>query len=160
MTRTAWVDSAQSGRPVAANDNRLIVHEFGVDDAANGSPVPLPAYIASAQFDIQDGDKFGFVWRVLPDITFRGSTANNPQATMTLLPLKNSGSGYQNPASVAGDNSATITRTAVLPIEQFTGIVYTRVRGRQMSMKIESNGLGTTWQLGSPRIDVKMDGKR
>jgi hypothetical protein len=160
MTRTAWIDSAQSGRPVAANDNRLIVHEFGVDDAANGSPVPLPAYITSAQFDIEDGDKFGFVWRVLPDITFRGSTANNPQATMTLLPLKNSGSGYQAPASVAGTNSATITRTAVLPIEQFTGIVYTRVRGRQMSMKIESNGLGTTWQLGSPRIDVKMDGKR
>jgi hypothetical protein len=160
MVRTAWLDSARSGRPVAAFNHRLLVHEFGVDDASSSVPVPLPAYIASAQFDIQDGDKFGFVWRVLPDITFRGSTANNPQATMTLLPLKNSGSGYQNPASVAGDNSATITRTAVLPIEQFTGIVYTRVRGRQMAMKIESSGLGVTWQLGSPRIDFRQDGRR
>jgi hypothetical protein len=160
MVRTAWLDSARSGRPVAAFNHRLLVHEVGVDDASSSVPVPIPAYIASAQFDIEDGDKFGFVWRVLPDITFRGSTASNPQATMTLLPLKNSGSGYQNPASVAGDNSATITRTAVLPIEEFTGIVYTRVRGRQMAMKIESSGLGTTWQLGSPRIDVKMDGKR
>jgi hypothetical protein len=160
MVRTAWLDSARAGRPVAAFNHRLLVHETGVDDASSSVPVPIPAYIASAQFDIEDGDKFGFVWRVLPDITFRGSTANNPQATMTLLPLKNSGSGYQNPASVAGDNSATITRTAVLPIEQFTGIIYTRVRGRQMAMKIESTGLGVTWQLGSPRIDFRQDGRR
>lgn len=160
MTRTAWLDSAQSGRPVAAFDHRLLVHETGVDDASNGTPVPIPAYISSAQFDIEDGDKFGFVWRVLPDITFRGSTANNPQAVMTLLPLQSSGSGYNDPLSVAGTASAPITRTAVLPIEEFTGIIYTRVRGRQMSIKIESTGLGTTWQLGSPRIDVKLDGKR
>jgi hypothetical protein len=160
LTRTAWIDSAQSGRPVAAFSDRLLVHETGVDDGSNGVPVPIPAYITSSQFDIEDGDKFGFVWRVLPDITFRGSTANNPQAVMTLLPLQSSGSGYNNPLSVAGTASAPITRTAVLPIEEFTGIIYTRVRGRQMSMKIESSGLGTTWQLGSPRIDVKLDGRR
>jgi hypothetical protein len=160
LTRTAWLDSSFNGRPVGANDNRLLVHETGVDDGSNGVPVPIPAYITSAQFDIEDGDKFGFVWRVLPDITFRGSTANNPQAVMTLLPLQSSGSGYNNPLSVAGTASAPITRTAVLPIEEFTGIIYTRVRGRQMSMKIESSGLGTTWQLGSPRIDVKLDGRR
>jgi hypothetical protein len=160
LTRTAWIDSAQSGRPVAAYSDRLLVHETGVDDGSNGVPVPIPAYITSSQFDIQDGDKFGFVWRVLPDITFRGSTANNPQAVMTLLPLQSSGSGYNDPLSVAGTASAPITRTAVLPIEAFTGIIYTRVRGRQMSIKIESTGLGTTWQLGSPRIDVKLDGKR
>jgi hypothetical protein len=160
LTRTAWIDSAQGGRPVAAIDNRLVVHETGVDDGSNGVPVPIPAYITSSEFDIEDGDRFGFVWRVLPDITFRGSSANNPQATMTLLPLQSSGSGYNNPASVAGTNSAPITRTAVLPIEQFTGIIYTRVRGRQMAMKIESSGLGVTWQLGSPRIDVRLDGRR
>jgi len=97
---------------------------------------------------------------VLPDITFRGSTANNPQAVMTLLPLQSSGSGYNDPLSVAGTASAPITRTAVLPIEEFTGIIYTRVRGRQMSIKIESTGLGVAWQLGSPRVDVKLDGRR
>ena len=160
LTRTAWLDSSFNGRPVGANDNRLLVHETGVDDGSNGVPVPIPAYITSSQFDIEDGDKFGFVWRVLPDITFRGSTATNPQAVMTLLPLQSSGSGYNDPLSVAGTASASITRTAVLPIEEFTGIIYTRVRGRQMSMKIESSGLGTTWQLGSPRIDVKLDGRR
>jgi hypothetical protein len=160
LTRTAWLDSSFNGRPIAAFSNRLVVHETGVDDNANGTPAPIPAYITSSEFDIQDGDRFGFVWRVLPDITFRGSTANNPQAVMTLLPLQSSGSGYNNPLSVAGTASAPITRTAVLPVEQFTGIIYTRVRGRQMAMKIESSGLGVTWQLGAPRIDVKLDGKR
>jgi len=160
LTRTAWLDSAASGRPVAAVDNRLVVHETGVDDGTNGTLVPIPAYINSAEFDIQDGQNFGFIWRVLPDVTFRGSTANNPAITMTLLPLQSSGSGYNNPASVAGTNSASVVRSAVLPIEQFTGIIYTRVRGRQMSMKVESTGLGVTWQLGAPRIDVKLDGKR
>jgi hypothetical protein len=160
LTRTAWLDSASSGRPVAAVDNRLIVHETGVDDGTNGTLVPIPAYINSAEFDIQDGQNFGFIWRVVPDVTFRGSTANNPAITMTLLPLQSSGSGYNNPASVAGTNSASVVRSAVLPVEQFTGIIYTRVRGRQMSMKVESTGLGVTWQLGAPRIDVKLDGKR
>jgi hypothetical protein len=160
LTRTAWLDSAASGRPVAAVDNRLVVHETGVDDGTNGTLVPIPAYINSAEFDIQDGQNFGFIWRVVPDVTFRGSTANNPAITMTLLPLQSSGSGYNNPASVAGTNSASVVRSAVLPVEQFTGIIYTRVRGRQMSMKVESTGLGVAWQLGAPRIDVKLDGKR
>jgi hypothetical protein len=160
LTRTAWLDSAASGRPVAAVDNRLVVHETGVDDGTNGTLVPIPAYINSAEFDIQDGQNFGFIWRVVPDVTFRGSTANNPAITMTLLPLQSSGSGYNNPASVAGSNSASVVRSAVLPVEQFTGIIYTRVRGRQMSMKVESTGLGVAWQLGAPRIDVKLDGKR
>jgi len=79
---------------------------------------------------------------------------------MTLLPLKNAGSGYNTPASVGGSNSAGITRTATLPIEEFTGQVYTRVRGRQMAMKIESDGLGVTWQLGAPRLDMRPDGRR
>jgi hypothetical protein len=160
LTRTAWLDSASSGRPVGAVDNRLVVHETGVDDGTNGTLVPIPASINSAEFDIQDGQNFGFIWRVVPDVTFRGSTANNPAITMTLLPLQSSGSGYNNPASVAGTNSASVVRSAVLPVEQFTGIIYTRVRGRQMSMKVESTGLGVTWQLGAPRIDVKLDGKR
>lgn len=160
MSRTAWLDSAQTGKPVAANDNRLLVHEFGVDDNASGSPVPINAYITSSEVDIQDGNNFGFVWRIVPDVTFRGSTANNPQITMTLLPLQSSGSGYNDPLSVGGSASANVTRTAVIPVEKFTGIVYTRVRGRQMSLKVESTELGVNWQLGSPRVDIRPDGRR
>jgi hypothetical protein len=160
MPRTAWLDSGQAGKPVAAADNRILVQEFGVDDNATGTPEPINAYITSSEIDIQDGNNFGFIWRIIPDVTFRGSTSANPQITMTLLPLQSSGSGYNNPLSVGGSASAAITRTAVLPIEQFTGIVYTRVRGRQMSMKVESTELGVAWQLGSPRIDIKPDGRR
>ncbi len=161
LGRTAWLDSGLRSYPVAATyQNNLVDHEIGVDDAAGAIALPISAYITSSEFDLDDGHQFAFVWRVLPDITFRGSTAASPSATMTLLPLKNSGSGYNDPASVGGSNSAGITRTATLPIEAFTGQVYTRVRGRQMSMKIESNELGVTWQLGAPRLDMRPDGRR
>ena len=79
---------------------------------------------------------------------------------MYLLPLANSGSGYYNPPSVGGSNNATITRITSIPIEEFTGQVYTRVRGRQLSMKFESTGLGVAWQLGTPRLDLRPDGRR
>ena len=161
LGRTAWLDSGLRSYPVAATyQNNLVDHEIGVDDAAGAIALPISAYITSSEFDLDDGHQFAFVWRVLPDITFRGSTAASPSATMTLLPLKNSGSGYNDPASVGGSNSAGITRTATLPIEAFTGQVYTRVRGRQMAMKIESNELGVTWQLGAPRLDMRPDGRR
>lgn len=161
MARTAWIDSGLRSNPVAATYlNNLVNHESGVDDNATGTPTAIPAYITSAEFDIDDGHNFAFIWRMLPDVTFRGSTAASPSATMYLLPLSNSGSGYTNPASVGGTNSAAVTRIATVPIEQFTGQVYTRVRGRQMSIKMESTGLGVQWQLGSPRIDIRPDGRR
>jgi hypothetical protein len=160
MTRTAWSDSGLREYPVAAVDNRLVNHEYGVDDATTPTPVPINAYISSAETDIDDGHNFGFIYRVLPDVTFRGSTSQNPQATLTLIPMQNAGSGYNNPESVGGSSSAGVVRTATIPIEQFTGQVYTRVRGRQIILKFESNALGTTWQLGSPRIDIRPDGRR
>jgi len=161
LGRTAWLDSGILDAPVAATYiNNIVFHETGVDDNATGTPAPIYAYISSAEFDIDDGDHFGFVWRMLPDITFRGSTAANPQATLTLLPMQNAGSGYNSPTSVAGSDNALITRTATVPIEQFTGQVYVRVRGRQMILELESNQLGCTWQLGSPRIDIRQDGRR
>jgi hypothetical protein len=161
LGRTAWLDSGLRNFPLAATyANNLVNHESGVDDRIAADPAPIAAYITSSEFDLDDGHQFAFVWRVLPDMTFRGSTAASPSATMTLLPLRNSGSGYNNPASVGGSNSAGITRTATLPIEEFTGQVYTRVRGRQMAMKIESDGLGVTWQLGAPRLDMRPDGRR
>ena len=161
MGRTAWLDSGLRDYPIAATYNYNIVdHEVGVDDNTTSTTAPIEAYITSAEFDIDDGDRFGFIWRVLPDITFRGSTADSPQVTMYLKPMQNSGSGYNDPQSVGGNASATITRTAVLPIEAFTGQIYTRVRGRQMAMEVRSTAEGVTWQLGSPRLDIRQDGRR
>lgn len=161
MARTAWLDSGLRDYPIAATyDYNIVDHEVGVDDNTTGTTQPIEAYITSAEFDIDDGDRFGFIWRVLPDITFRGSTASSPQVTMYLKPMQNSGSGYNDPQSVGGNSSATITRTAVLPIEAFTGQIYTRVRGRQMAMEVRSTAEGVTWQLGSPRLDIRQDGRR
>lgn len=161
MGRTAWVDSGINTYPVAATySNNLVYHENGVDDNVTGTPVAIEASITSSQFDIGDGHAFGFIWRLIPDVTFRGSTAENPQVVMTLQPAQNSGSGYNVPESVGGSSNAAVVRTATVPIEQFTGQVLIRVRGRQMSFKVESANLGVQWQLGSPRIDIKPDGRR
>ena len=162
MGRTAWLDSGLRDFPIAATyANTLVNHEYGVDDNTNGTPVAMSSFISSSEFDIDDGHNFGFVYRILPDLTFRGSTGTNtPQITMTLIPLANSGSGYNNPQSEGGSSSATIQRITVVPVEEFTGQVFVRVRGRQMVFKVENNQLGTQWQLGAPRIDIKPDGRR
>ena len=161
MARTAWLDTGVRDYPLAATYTKnLVNHEQGVDDNETATTTAIEAYITSSEFDIDDGHNFGFIWRILPDITFRGSSAESPQVTMTLLPLKGSGSGYTDPASQGGSDNAAVTRTAVVPVEQFTDIIYVRVRGRQLSFKIESNQLGTTWQLGAPRIDIRPDGRR
>jgi hypothetical protein len=161
MGRTAWLDSGLQASPIAATYvNNLVNHEIGNDDNLTGTPVAMESFITSAEFDLDDGHKFSFVWRMLPDVTFRNSNAANPSIVMSLLPLKNSGSGYTNPASVGLTNTATVTRTVDLPVEQFTGQVYTRIRARQMAMKISSTGLGVAWQLGAPRLDVRQDGSR
>jgi len=161
MNRTAWLDSGLRNYPLAATySNNLVNHEQGVDDNETATTVAIPAYVSSAQFDLEDGHQFAFIWRILPDITFDGSEVGSPSATMTLLPLQNSGSGYNSPASVGGSNSAGVTRTATLPVEEFTGQIFTRVRGRQLAIKVESSDVGVTWQLGSPRIDMRSDGRR
>jgi hypothetical protein len=161
MARTAWLDSGLSTVPIAATYlNNLVNHETGYDDDASGTVVPIEASITSAQFDIDDGDKFMFIYRMLPDVTFRNSTAASPSITMTLYPLQNSGSGYNDPLSVGGSNFAGITRTATVPVEEFTGQVFVRIRGRQLAYKVSSDALGVAWQLGSPRFDIKADGRR
>lgn len=164
MERTAWLDTGLNQYPIAASyENNLVYHENGVNDDITGTPVAINSYITSSQFDIDDGHNIGFIWRMIPDITFRNSEnapALAPQVTMTLTPYQNSGSGPNIPASVGGNSSATVTRITQIPVEEFTGQLYIRVRGRQMDMKIESNRLGTQWQLGAPRIDIKPDGRR
>ena len=162
MERTAWLDSGLRDYPMAATTiNNIVYHENGTDDNSTAVTTAIAATIGSAEFDIDDGDHFGFVWRILPDISFNGSTGSNtPQVTMTLIPMQNSGSGYNDPISVGGNSNATVARTSTAVIEQFTGQVYVRVRGRQMILQIDSNTIGTQWQLGSPRIDIRQDGRR
>ena len=161
MARTAWLDSGLQNFPIAATYTKnLVEHENGTNDNETGTPVAINAYISSSEFDIDDGHNFGFIWRMLPDITFDGSSAASPQATFTLLPMKGSGSGINNPTSEGGTNNAPVVRSATVPIEAFTNIIYTRVRARQLIFKVESTDLNTTWQLGAPRIDIRPDGRR
>jgi hypothetical protein len=167
LARTAWLDSGLRDYPMAATyANNIVNHEFGVDDNTTGTPVAMESSITTSQFDIGDGHNMAFAWRILPDLTFRGSTdGTTPSLTMQLLPLQNSGSGYNNPLSVGGTSataSLPVTATQAYPIDldTFTGQLNIRVRGRQMSMRITSSTLGTQWQLGSPRVDVRPDGRR
>ena len=160
MARTAWLDTALRNYPVAATySNNLVYHEYGVDDNVTGTPAAIEASITTAQYDIGDGHNFAFVYRMLPDLTFRGSTAGTtPQVTMYLQGLNNSGSGITQTgnAGVTYDGPAP----SVINVDQYTGQIYIRVRGRQMQMKITSNTLGVQWQLGAPRIDIRPDGRR
>jgi hypothetical protein len=162
MGRTAWLDSGLRDYPLAATySNNLVNHELGVDDNETGTTLPIEASIGSSEFDIDDGHNFGFIWRVLPDLTFRGSTGDEtPQCNLTLIPMRNSGSGFTTPASTNNTSTAEIQRIATAPIEEFTGQVYIRVRGRQLIFKVDSSRVGTTWQLGVPRLDIKSDGRR
>ena len=167
MARTAWLDSGLQDYPVAATySSNLVQHELGVDDGTLATAVPITAFITSSQFDIGDGHNFAFVWRMLPDLTFNGSTdGTTPSLTMQLLPLQNSGSGFNNPKSVGGNSSSaegvvTATQTYPIDLDTYNGQLNIRVRARQMAMKISSNTLGTQWQMGAPRIDIRPDGRR
>ena len=228
LKRTFWLDSPLLNKPIAAFGNTeqgtLVFHEEGTDNAETASPQPIEAYVESSDFDIGEGHNFSFVWRILPDITFAGSSDPNPQVNMSLLGRRNSGTNYQGVTSLTttidntqtsvqvidtsnfpvtgtilintekiaytGKNATTftgctrgssatvptshtintevnlfqaqldVTKTSTYPVEQFTGQIYTRLRARQMGIRIASTKLGTTWQLGSPRIDIKQDGRR
>lgn len=162
MARTAWIDSGLESSPIAATySQNLVYQETGIVDGEGAVDLPIYSYILSSQFDIGDGHNFAFVWRMLPDLTFRGSDENvTPQVTMTLLPLQNSGSGYTVPPSVGGSNSAPVVRIGSYDVDQFTGQINTRIRARQMSLKIECNTKGTQWQLGYSRLDIRPDGRR
>jgi hypothetical protein len=161
MGRTAWIDVGANPSPIAADYNsHLLYHEVGNDDVSGDSAVPIEAYVQSSDFDIGDGHNFAFVWRILPDVNFNGSSVNEPSVTMTVKPRVNSGTPYgqaNNPVVTSYDNFSTRN---TYNIQEFDGQVYTRLRGRQMSFRIESNTLGVAWQLGTPRIDIRNDGRR
>jgi len=160
MARTAWLDSGLSDYPLAATySSNLVYHENGQNNNETGTTTAIDAYISSSEFDIGDGHNFGFVWRVLPDLTFENATTSptgaQPTVTMELYGLANSGSGVTSDASQPVRKSAAYNIT-----EEFTGMIFTRLRGRQMIFKISSNQINTVWQLGAPRIDIRPDGRR
>jgi hypothetical protein len=160
MARTAWLDSGLRNYPIAATYTYNIVNqEYGVDDNETGTTLPIEATITSSQYDIGDGHNFAFVYRIIPDLTFRGSTAGTtPAVTMYLQGFTSSGSGVTQSGNA--DVVNTGTAPSVINVDEFTGQVYIRIRGRQMQMKISSNTIGTQWQLGAPRVDIRPDGRR
>ena len=161
MARTAWLDSGLRSFPLAATYNSVLVdHENGIDDNETGTPAAISAFITSAQFDLEDGHQFALVSRMIPDVSFEGSTGDSPTINMTLFPLNSSGSGRNTTASESGVNAGTVVRSASSPVDVYTEQIHTRVRGRQMSLKVDSGTTGVQWQLGSPRLDMRADGRR
>ena len=167
--RTAWLDSPLRAEPMAAigynssgsyTNGGLVYQETGVDNNETGTPVAIDAYVQSSDFDIGDGHNFGFVWRLIPDVTFDGSTSAAPAVNFTVRPRQNPGANYGDSDNPAVTSKQSYASTTTYNVQQFTQQVYVRIRGRQMAFRLESNTLGTQWQLGAPRIDVRADGRR
>ena len=151
LVRTAWLDRGTRSFPIAAGNQYLYNHELGFDD--DGSA--MTAFIESAGIDIGDGDKFSYIRRVIPDLTFTGSTAlSAPQAVFTIKSRRFPGANFDNTAA------GTAERTASSPVETYTEQLHLRSRGRSFALRVESTALGTKWKLGSPRIDLRPDGRQ
>jgi hypothetical protein len=161
LARTAWIDTPLRNVPVAAGyGGQILYHETGNDDGSVNPPAPIECFIQSSDFDIGEGHNFGFVWRIIPDLTFDGSTTPTPSVDFSVRPRQFPGSNYgaaNNPA-VTSVNNYNTQRT--YNVQQFTPQVNVRIRGRQMAMRVGSTGLGVAWQLGAPRIDIRPDGKK
>ena len=151
LSRNAWLDRGTRNFPLATQGGYLYNHEFGNDDDGTA----MTSYIESAAMDIQDGDHFLYIRRIVPDLTFTGSTAlSTPQATFTIKARNFPGEDFNN------TGSGTATRTQVTPVEEYTNQVHARIRGRSFAFRVESTALGSKWKLGSPRVDIRQDGRR
>jgi len=149
------LDRGVEDLPVAAGtDHVLYFQEQGFDDGSANPATGITAYIESSQMSIGEGDNFVFLRRMLPDLTFRDSINQTPQATMTLKARNFPGGDYLQ------TNSKNVDKTASVPVEQFTEQVHVRLRGRSFAFKIETTDTGVAWRLGSPRVDVQPDGMR
>ena len=156
LSRSAWLDSGLRQYPIAFDYNRRALnHEVGVDDASGSGSVAIGSYIESSDFDIGDGDQFSFVWRMIPDLTFTGSETVNPDVTLTLTPRNYTGGSYTS------ETGKSVQASALSPQELYTNQIDIRIRGRQLKLRIDGSDLvGTKWQLGTPRIDIRTDGRR
>lgn len=155
LNRTAWVDRGINANPLAAStDNYLYTHEVGFDDGSTNPATGINAYIESSQFDLGDGDNFSFVRRIIPDMTFRDSTAPAPIADFTLKARNFPGGNYLQ------SSTKQVDKTASVPVEQFTQDAHIRLRGRSIALRVSSDETGVAWRLGSPRIEIRQDGRR
>ena len=161
LARTAWLDSPLRTVPMSVGYNgQLIYQETGNDDGTTTPASPIVAYCQSSDFDIGDGHNFGIVWRIIPDVTFDGSNAAAPSLDFTVRPRQNPGANYgasDSPTITSGNN---YSGQRTYNVQQFTEYAYVRIRGRQMAFRVGSNDLGVAWQLGTPRLDVRPDGRR
>ncbi len=129
-------------------------HEDGLDDFSTGSAVAINAFIESSDFDIGDGHQFMLINRILPDLSFNGSTSNDPAALFTVKSRDFGGDNFTE------SPSGSAVRTATSPVEQYTDKIDLRARGRQMAIRIENTATGVKWRLGAPRLDARADGRR
>ncbi len=155
LVRTAWIDRGVEDLPIAAGADRfLFLHESGLDDGANDPATALNSSIETSPVDISDGDNFMFIRRMIPDLTFDGSTEGSPVVAMTLQTRNFPGTTFNE------QSAHNVTRSSTSPVEQFTEQVHVRLRGRSVALKVENTTTGVQWRLGSPRIDVRPDGRR
>ena len=163
MSRTAWMDSPLLSYPIAATSGNILVsHEAGTDDGSTNPPSPISCYVQSSDFDIGDGHNYGFVWQIIPDITFDGSTTQSgyPTAQFTVRPRRNPGADYGTSDQPNVVSTQSYAGQSTYNVQQFTQVVNARLRGRQMAFRVSSNALGTQWQLGNPRLNVRPDGRK
>jgi hypothetical protein len=169
INRTAWIDASYLPYPLAASTGWLYQHENGNDDGQplGAPPLPLVSYIQSADVDIEDGDKFMLIRRIIPDVNFTNSETSNPVTGAAIIPEAQITVGVRNFPGAASSttNSSGITTerdvvTTTATIDQYTNQVFIRARGRQMNFKISSDTVGVQWQLGMPRVDARPDGLR
>ena len=155
LSRTVWLDRGVNAEPIAAGtDHYLYLHEIGFDDGSTSPAQAISAYIESSQMDLGEGEQFVFMKRLIPDMTFRDSSNPTPSATMTLKVRNFPGGNYTN------SNNGSVAKTASVPVEQFTDQIFVRLRGRSFAFRIESADTGVAWRLGSPRVEVRPDGRR
>jgi hypothetical protein len=155
LARSAWLDRGVNDDPISAGENGyLYLQEVGYDDGSTSPASAITAYIESSQVSIGDGDRFVFMRRVLPDLTFDGSTNDSPSANFIFQARNFPGGNYLQ------SNTNAVTRTATAPVEQFTEQVHLRLRGRSFALKVQSTTTGTSWRLGTPRVDIRQDGRQ
>jgi len=155
LNRTVWLDRGVNSDPIAAgSDHYLYLQEIGFDDGSTSPATAITSYIESSQMDLGEGEQFVFMRRMIPDMTFRNSSNPTPSAVMTLKVRNFPGGNYTN------TNNGSVAKTASVPVEQFTEQIFVRLRGRSFAFRIETDDTGVGWRLGSPRVEIRPDGRR